>query len=761
MTDAEFLETEVWSLVFEDRCVACHQASGLAGNTRMVFQTAGTPGWQAHNLEQVTNVVNAAYDGVPLILLKPTGEHPQGHVGGRLIGRDGPERGKLTALVDRILGDVDDCGQRVGTEPPVDPVTSCDELVPGRRLLRRLSHIEYQNTLRDLLGVEIDAKGAFVSDVVDHGFDNHPEKLNVTGLLADQYREMAETIAERVSLESYLTCTIAQGDAACAHRFIATFGLRAYRRPLTADEIASYRAIYRLAASQECFEQGVRWIIIAMLQSPHFLYRSELGYRSDGDRFTLTSYEIASELSYLVWQTMPDTALFSAAAAGELLEPESRLAHGRRLLADERSTAMMNYFVGKWLQLDQLMQVVRDAEIYAALYFELREAMLMETQHFVEALWTADAAFSELFLSGETWLNQELAAYYQTSLAGSELNAGGFGRVDVSELRSGGILSQGSFVTTHSSPTSSSPIHRGVIVRERILCNELQPPPEGLVVVPPPFDPTLTTRERFAAHSSDPQCQSCHRLIDPIGLGFEHYDGIGRYREMDSGSAVDSTGRLVRLSGSDESFDGVGGLAQLLSTDDEVTDCYARQWLRFGIGETEGLDDECYVEALSQSFSSNGMGLQAPLLAILGTPHFTARLGSADELDLPALNRVPLTPGGVPMVTGLEEPPADLEDVACGVEPPVTGGAVGDGRLTVDIRDDRWATGYNRYVTVTNTGDETLNGWAISIEVDGTITNAWEVERDGDTGTVIFTNGQWNGVLAPGAAAQFGYGASL
>ena len=198
-----------------------------------------------------------------------------------------------------------------------------------------------------------------------------------------------------------------------------------------------------------------------------------------------------------------------------------------------------------------------------------------------------------------------------------------------------------------------------------------------------------------------------------------------------------------------------------MAADEEVSACYARQWLRFGVGETEGLDADCYSDALTQGLRENDMGLQSPLLAILATPHFTARVGEAGELDVPGLDRVPLGIDEAPAVIGVEEPPDNLEDVACGTPPPVTGGVVGDGALTVSVSEDRWASGYNRYVTVTNTGEEAVNGWVISMQVDGTITNAWNVERDGDTGTVIFSNVVHNGLLTPGAAAQFGFGASL
>lgn len=759
LTDEDFLAQEVWPQVLAARCAGCHQEEGLAQSTRLVLQTESTPGWRSHNLIQIRQVITATDGSIPLLLLKPTGQHQDGHVGGQLIIEGSAEYRRIAELVGRITGDIDECGVTAGD--PINNEESCDSLAPGRRLLRRLSHVEYQNTIRDLLGVQIDAKGAFVADTVDHGFENHPERLDVTGLLAEQYREMAESIADTVNIESIVPCTIAEGDINCAHRFIGAFGKRAYRRPLKSDEIAAYRNLYRLVVEQACFEDGIRWVVIGMLQSPHFLYRSELGRKVE-DEFLLTPYEIASELSYLLWQTMPDETLFETAADGTLLNPNTVAAQVRRLLEDPKSTAMVNDFVGHWLELDGLMQVVRDAEIYAALYFELREAMHKETALFVGGLWNDNAPLADLFTTRSSWINEELAAYYEIESGSGPANSDGFRQVDVSATRPAGILTQGAFLTTHALPTSSSPIHRGVLVRERLLCNELQPPPEGLVIVPPPFDPTLTTRERFSTHSADTQCEGCHRLIDPIGLGFENYDGIGRYRDMEGDTPIDASGSVIRLAGQDTGFDGVGALAQILSDDDEVYACYTRQWLRFGFGETEGLDDECYVEALHQALRGSDGRMRAVVAALTQTPHFFKRRGEVGEADAPGVSLVPTDPNRPPADNDPAEPPDNLTNPRCGTPPPISNNAgIEDPRLTVDIRDDRWSAGYCQYVSITNASTATIDGWSVQIPIEGTLSSAWNVAYDREMGDVIFSNLDWNSVLIAGDQVEFGFCGTL
>ena len=767
LEDQDYLSEIAWVHIFSNSCVACHQAQGPASHTRMVFKTEQEPDWKMHNLTQVTSVIETREEGLPLLLLKPTGLHSQGHGGGLLIGRQSEDIQILISLTERILDITDDCGQlregqtHISLAPPQD---QCAELKPGRRLLRRLSHQEYQNTVRDLLGVDIDANASFVADAVEYGFDNHPERLDVSSLLVDQYREVAENLGDIVPLEDLLPCSLAAGNINCAHQFIKTFGERAYRRPLSHTEVDQYLSLYRLVVSQECFEQGIRWVITAMLQSPHFLYRSELGWRQEGGHnlFKLSSYELASEISYLLWQTMPDDELFEAASNGDLLDPTMMTAQIQRLLNDPRSGLTAQYFFFKWLQLDRLMQVVRDSEIYAALYFEIREAMVKESQLFIDELWHSDETLSALFLSTHSWANQDLASYYGVSTGAPHPQESGFYRIQVAPSRPAGILTHGSFLTTHAAPTSSSPIHRGVIVRERILCNHLDPPPEGLDIMPPVFDPDLTTRERFAAHTEEEICASCHRLIDPIGFGFESYDGIGRYREQEGTLPIDSSGALIRESdGSSFPFNGMAELADLLAQDEEVSACYARQWLRFSVGESEGLETQCYADWLSDQLTTHDYRLKSVINAITRTPHFMDRIGEADELDLPARDYLPLAQGDAPLAF-VDTIGTTLDDLSCGL-PPATSSSAGSGdpRITVDEREDRWDSGFCLYVTLTNTSEETVDGWSVQLNVEGTIDSVWNAMNSADSGSVTFTNVAWNNVIAPQASVEFGFCTAL
>ena len=563
VSNESYFQDSVWNPIMSARCIGCHVEGGLAGETRMVLRQPGDDHWLSHNLAQIQDLAGIEDDGVSLFLSKPAGQHAAGHVGGELIAPGSADLAVMTALVGRLTGSLDACGRPAeGMENPINspPVGDCAEPAPGRRMTRRLSHGEYANTIRDLLGMAVDARTAFAADVVVHGFDNHAAALDVSPILADQYRSVAESLADAADLAPLLACPLAGGDAACAQGFITEFGLRAFRRPLTNVEIGRYQDLYVDVARDDGFETGIRWVLTALLQSPHFLYRTELGRRTEAG-FELTSYEIAAELSYLIWQSIPDDALLDAAATGALLDPAEVDAQARRLLADPKSAGTVQRFTALWLGIDQLSRVTRDAEVYPEFTPEVRTAMIEETNRFIGNLWQSGGTLGDLFLSDHTWVDPRLAGFYGVELGEAEPGPDGFRRVSLAGTPYAGILTHGSVLTTHALPTTSSPIHRGLLVRERFLCQELPPPPMNLNVAPPPVDPELTTRDRYAQHSSEPACAGCHNLVDPIGFAFEHFDGVGRYRERDGLHAIDDRGEIRQSPNSDAGFEGVSGLA--------------------------------------------------------------------------------------------------------------------------------------------------------------------------------------------------------
>ena len=599
---------------------------------------------------------------------------------------------------------------------------------PGRRVLRRLAHEEYVRSIHDLLGLEVDAAAAFAADPIVDGFANHAGQLRVSALLVDQYRSTAEALAAEADLARILPCAGETG--ACARRFVREFGLRVIRRPLTEEEAARYDALFDAVVAEEGFAAGIRLVLGALLQSPHFLYRTELG-RQAGAVFVLTPYEIATALSYLFWRTTPDPELLAHAADGTLLDPAVRAAQVERLLNDDRTTATARAFVTGWLGLERLPQVNRDPGTYPTLTPELRTAMAAETADLVTALWEGQGTLADLLLSSRPYA--PLAEHYAEDPAGARV----------------GILGHASVLTTYALPRTSSPIHRGLMVRERLLCQDLPPPPANLDTSPPPVDPSLSTRERYAQHASRGACVGCHQLIDPIGFVFEHFDGIGRYRTLDGEHPIDASGRIVGTRASNGDVDGLPALAAHLAASPEVAACYALEWLRYGTGGAETLGDPAADAArLAAALAATDGVLTAPLVALVDQPHFTERLGEPGERDVPGAELTPDAPGMMPEQPEVPDPP-DLPD------PPGPVGAV----LVLE-EASRWATGYCANGKASNPTADPLT-WTVEADIEGTINNLWNAVSDANTGHVQFSGMPYNAVIGPGQAADFGFCATL
>jgi hypothetical protein len=719
----DLFRTRLWEPLLKTKCIACHNSDGAAQASRFVLARADEENAVARNYATFSTVARLDFNGQPLILLKPHGEFPTGHGGGTLLERGSPESADLELLVKWVRG------TQPGCKAPED--TSCTDDA-GPRLLRRLSHEEYRNTIHDLLGLSAELVGTLAPDEDVRGFQNDAAALKISPLLAAQYSAIAETLADeavKTKLNVVVPC-FADENAACADQFIRSFGQRAFRRPLTKDEILSYRQIWRDVALETGFLDGIRWTIAAFLQSPNFLYRSELGRKGTDGRFTLTAWEVASELSYLFWQTLPDDALFNAAKDGTLLQPQTLKAQVDRLSKDPRAATTMNRFFDAWLRLDRLSTVPRDMQTFPELTPAIRESMRGEVARYVADQIQNGANLESLFQSKHTFLTKELATYYGIPWQAGEVDADGYRKIDLSGTPYGGLLSLGGVLMTHSLPTSSSPIHRGKLVRERFLCQELPPPPSNLNTSPPPVDPTKSTRERYADHSKKKECAECHNQMDPIGFAFEHFDGAGRWRLKDGTHEIDDSGEIIASRNTNGTFSGVAGLSQKLAASDEVKQCWSEMWTRFGSGVRQSKGLACAV----QQKVASGSDLNAIRVALTGMSHFSQRTGDASEGD--AVGTEPF------------EEPGPIEEL-----PPPTG--TDRFSLTL-VETGRWGTGACFDGTVKNKSEETLD-WEVSAELEGVIDNIWNAKSRVDGTKTIFTGESWNKTLEPGATAAFGF----
>ena len=502
----------------------------------------------------------------------------------------------------------------------------CTTLSPGASPLRRLTQPEYNNTVRDLLGDSSNPANAFPPDQRQGDFSNTAVALTVSPLLAQSYQTAAETLATTAvgHLSTLSACdTATTGEDACATQFVATFGKRAFRRPLTQDEQSGLLALYQANRSAADYNNGIQSVIEAVLQSAPFLYRPEFGNAglAQGTVVPLTSYEMASRLSYFLWGSMPDDTLFAAADADALKTPDQIAAQATRLLADPKAHPAVSQFFSEWLGVDEIANAPKDPTVYAAYTPQVMQAMQQETLAFADwAIWQSDAKLQTLLTAPVAFVNQSLAPLYGlTGITGDAVQ-----EVQVDPTQRAGLITQAGVMAVLGKADRSSPVLRGKFIRENLFCQTISPPPQNIVIPPANVTPGVSTREMFIMHSTVQPCKGCHTLMDPIGFGFENYDGIGQWRTTDQGQPVDSSGTLTGTD-IDGNFAGAVDLAHKLAGSTEVRDCVATEWFRYAMGRGETADDMCSLDSLKQSFTASQADIRQLLVAVTQTTTFRYR----------------------------------------------------------------------------------------------------------------------------------------
>ncbi len=523
----------------------------------------------------------------------------------------------------------------VTPRPGPIPASICDaEIQPGTSPFRRLTRDEYDATLEDLLGDTTHPASAFPPDEDGLGFD---VGATVSPLLAELYLGAAEDIAVRAvaRLDAIDPCDVArEGEEGCARAFATRVGRRAYRTALDAELVEGLLDVYRVGRTEGDHRNGMRLMITAMITSPFFLYRVELDppdLAAGADVVPLSMDERATRLSYFLWGSMPDDDLFAAADAGELATAAEIEAQARRMLdasVHPRARLTMERFAMQWLELE-LEGVSKDPEVYPAWDDELSASMDEETRRFVDhVIFESSGTLDELFTADYTFVDARLAALY-----GVEMPSGAeWARVSLDPTRRAGLLTHASLLAQHARTNQSSPVFRGRFVRERLLCQSLPPPPEGLVVVPPEPDPSSSTRTRYEEHRSNPACAGCHQLMDPIGFALEHYDGIGRYRDTDEGFDVDARGAITATR-ADATVDGAVELAHALVESPDVEECLTSQLWTFAFRRMVIEADACSIAGARRIFAESGRDIRELLVAIATSDAFLYRRPTTEEVS--------------------------------------------------------------------------------------------------------------------------------
>jgi hypothetical protein len=502
---------------------------------------------------------------------------------------------------------------------------------PGSVGIRRLSDAEYARTLRDLLGVgdgdrDLLAPFGNTTDPLVQSRDFYDVTAPGTPVSSDRARAYfanAVRLVEEVFVSSdlrarILTCTpAAPTDDGCARDIVRAFGLRAWRRPLTDAEVADLVALVRADLDAgDPFPVAIQQAVVAMLVSESFLYRIELDLPAAGDAIRpLTSYELASRLSYLIWSSMPDDALFALGAADALRDPKTLEAQATRMLADPRADAFVRNFFGQWLGFRDLDGATYESSGWSA---ALQASAAEEARRYVSAVLQGNGDVGELLTTDANFVDADLAALYglpNPDLVVGVAVVGGGGRRK-------GYLGLAAFLATHTDTTESSPTKRGLWVADRALCTDVPSPPAGV----PPLGPPLpgSSRQQVEAIDSMPSCGPCHRLMDPVGLGLESFDQIGRFRTSYDGDLgpVDDHGVF-----DGQTFEGEPALADLVAADPRFADCARRQLLEYALGRQLVAPDARRFADIDARWVAGGHSLRALLASIVGDESFRYRRG--------------------------------------------------------------------------------------------------------------------------------------
>ena len=623
--------------VFEEAgCRACHNPDGGASATRLQFPEQSAPADRIEAFgKSLVILIDAKAPENSLLFRKPTLRIA--HAGGQRIQPGSPEEVALRAWIDRLTqlkGDELSKALHYRDEEAGGGGAKRPEIA-----LRRLSHSQYNRTVRDLLGDGSLPANQFPPEDFVNGFKNQYVAQALSPLLEDAYSATAEKLARAAfrngDSHGLIPC---KPSAACRTEFVGAFGAKAFRRPLSDAEVKRYDALFQKAPT---FMAGAQIVVEAMLQSPNFLFRLE-----DSKQANWTPYATASRLSYALWDSMPDDALIAAAARGELDTQEGVARSARRLLDGPKARQAIDEFTSQWLRFDRVLTATKERRSYPLFTPDTAIAMTQEARRFVSDLVWNGRNFMELFTAADAYPNGDLARIYQI-----ETPADDYERVPLpAGSERAGILGQALFLTLTAKPDDTSPTARGVFVREQFLCQHVADPPPGVNTNLPPVtqDRPMTNRERLAMHATNKACAGCHNLVDPIGNGLERFDAIGQRREklkltfgqvfgeanQEKRAAtttvevpLDTTGQVAGLPNS--AFSSPKELGAVLAASPQCQECIVKQYFRYVAGRTETPADRPLIRRVLEEFKRSGFQFREMVISMVSAPELRGEGGSA------------------------------------------------------------------------------------------------------------------------------------
>jgi hypothetical protein len=502
--------------------------------------------------------------------------------------------------------------------------------VPPTARLRRLTTVELANSVHDLLGVAAPLGPVETDTYVDRfatiGASTVATSPAGVGLYESATGAATDYVfSDAARASAALPCVPkATTDTACLARVLSTLGRRAFRRPLTDAEVTRLQTLAVTIGNQagSSVLVGLRHAVWALLQSPTFLYRVELGAPSaaDGGRLKYTSFEQASRLAATLWASVPDDPLLDAAAADALATPEGLRAQASRMLADPRAHRALAAFADQLYGARELGEATKDPTVFPAWTEGLRASMRTELELRVDDAVLgpkgtgATADFLSIYDSRTTFVDADLARYYGLP----EVATPGFTRVELPAASPrAGLLGAGAILSAFALPQRTSPTARGKFINQALLCRTIPPPPPGVPPLPAMADATATLRQRLSAHRAAATCASCHALMDPLGFGMESFDGAGRYRTLDNGQAIDATGTLGGAA-----FNDLASLGAVLRAAAVAGPCVVAKLYANAVGRTPTDVDAAALDELAASFAASGHRADQLLVALVSSDAF-------------------------------------------------------------------------------------------------------------------------------------------
>ena len=618
--------TTLFPILEKANCPACHNSDGVASATRLHFPEAdaGADKIDAFGNSLVVLVDRQNLDA-SLLLRKPTARMP--HTGGERIKQNSPDEAVLKAWIAKLA---QLSGLELATALKYRELESEGGGAAQDAQLRRLTHSQYNHTVRDLLGDQTGPAMQFPPEDFVNGFLNQSRGQSISPLLEEAYSNAAEKLARSAfrggDTHGLIPC---KPSADCGKRFVREFGRKAFRRPLEPAEQQRYES---LLVKEPDFLKGAQLVVEAMLQSPNFLFWTNTA----SDR-KLKAWATASRLSYSLWDTMPDAGLFAAAERGELATRVGVEKQVRRMLADPRAHESLDEFVSQWLRFDRLTTASKNRRKFPYFTRETANAMITEARTFVSDLVWNDGNFMDLFTANYGYVSPELARIY-----GVPAPARDFERVAFpANSERAGILGQGLFLASTAKPEDSSPTARGLFVREQFLCQHVPDPPPGVNTNLPPVTEAKpqTNRDRMSEHTTNASCATCHKLMDAVGFGLEKFDAVGARREQmvlefrkkkdedeDEDGKHPIPKRIITLplntnayvAGIPNSdFSSPQQLGAVLANSPACQECIVKQYFRFQAGRSETAADRPLIQFVTDDFRNSGFRFKELILSLV------------------------------------------------------------------------------------------------------------------------------------------------